>query len=647
MIIYEATRGKFTDDVLSNAIEKKILMAFRQRLGHSTSRQEIESWRNSMGYMNNALLGAGIPADAGVAVEYRIPQSAKRVDFILTGQDKQGRDAAIIVELKQWTEAEATTKDGIVRTFVGGTRREVEHPSYQAWSYAWYMRDYNEALHDERIILRPCAYLHNLEDPGPLTSEWYGAYTGEAPLFAREDAGRLQSFLSRYISKGDRNRILYSIENGRIRPSKNLAEHVASLLKGNREFVLLDEQKIVYEAALDMPSRVASSGRKQVLIVEGGPGTGKSVVAIHLLAELTNRRLVAHYVTRNAAPREVYEQKLTGSMQRTRVRNLFKSSGAYVDADPDSIDFLVVDEAHRLNEKSGLYGNLGDHQVDELIRAAKCCVFFVDDDQRVTFKDIGEKALIRKRAMAQGAEISEHELASQFRCNGSDGYLAWLDQLLDIKGTANPDLEGIDYDFRVFDSPVALHRQIVELNRINSRSRVVAGYCWDWRGKRDPEIRDVRIEAFGYEARWNLDKDGKLWIVTPGSEEEVGCIHTCQGLELDYVGVIIGPDLVVRDGQVVTDAARRSRQDQSVRGYKSWLRKDAAAARAAADRVIKNTYRTLMTRGQKGCFVFSVDSETNDWLRSRATQDPERTVSLAKAAEEYPPYPTSSPPGNR
>jgi uncharacterized protein len=372
-----------------------------------------------------------------------------------------------------------------------------------------------------------------------------------------------------------------------------------------------------------------------VLVVEGGPGTGKSVVAVHLLATLTGRGLVTQYVTRNAAPREVYEQKLTGSRQRTRFRNLFKSSGAYMEAEPDTLDVLIVDEAHRLNEKSGLYGNLGDHQVAEIIRAAKCCVFFVDDDQRVTFKDVGEKALLRDIAFAEGAEVTEHALSSQFRCNGSDGYLAWLDQLLDIRSTANLDLAGIDYDFRVFDSPVDLHRQIIELNRLNGKSRVVAGYCWDWRGKRDARVMDVRIDAFGYAARWNLDTDGKLWIVTPGSEADVGCIHTCQGLELDYVGVILGPDLIVRDGQVVTDAAQRSKQDQSVRGYKSWLRRDPASARAAADRVVKNTYRTLMTRGQKGCFVFSVDAETNAWLKARAGGASGELLMAADGARTY------------
>lgn len=638
MIVYEATRGEFSQDVFSNEIEDRILEAFERRLGHSTSQSEVAAWKNSMQYMNNALVSAGISPDAGVAIEFRIPQTAKRIDFILTGQDGAGRDSAVIVELKQWSEAKATHKDGVVETFVGGTRREVEHPSYQAWSYAWFIRDYNEAAHDDRVLLRPCAYLHNLEDSSALNSPFYDAYTSEAPLFARSDAERLQRFLRLHIHKGDHKTVLYRIEQGRIRPSKNLADHLSSLIQGNREFVLLDEQKLVYEAALAKARKADETGRKQVLIVEGGPGTGKSVVAIHLLVSLTNQDLVAQYVTRNAAPREVYEQKLTGAMRRTRIRNLFKSSGSYIDAEPNSLDALIVDEAHRLNKKSGLYGNLGDHQIAELIRASRFSIFFVDEDQRVTFKDVGEKGLIADIARSEGAEVCEGTLSSQFRCNGSDGYLAWLDKLLDIRPTANDDFENVDFDLRVFDSPRDLHDRIIELNRINGKSRVVAGYCWDWKGKKDPSIKDVRIEAFDYEAKWNLDKDGKLWIVVPGSEQEVGCIHTCQGLELDYVGVIIGLDLVIRNGKVTTNAAKRSNQDQSIRGYKGWLKREPEKARAAADRIIKNTYRTLMTRGQKGCFVFAVDPETSAWLQMQVNDSPRRAEDVRMVAEQAASY---------
>jgi DUF2075 family protein len=396
--------------------------------------------------------------------------------------------------------------------------------------------------------------------------------------------------------------------------------------------LLVDDQKVVYEEAIAL-SRAAQKGDKQVLIVEGGPGTGKSVVAINLLVELTRRRLVTQYVTRNAAPRAVYESKLTNSFKKSHITNLFSNSGAYTQSEADSFDALIVDEAHRLNAKSGLYGNLGDNQIKEIIRAARLSVFFVDEDQRVTFADIGETAEIRSWARAAGASVNELTLSSQFRCNGSDGYLAWIDNVLQIRKTANETLLGIDYDFRVFDDPNQLYAHIVEKNRANNKARLVAGYCWDWKGKQDPAIRDVIIPEHGFAMRWNLGTDGSLWIVKPESVNEIGCIHTCQGLELEYVGVIVGPDFVVRDGQVRIDAGKRSSRDKSIKGYKSMLKSDPSRARAMADRIVKNTYRTLMTRGQQGCFVYCVDAETNDHFKRFGLQE---SPVATQAFESYP-----------
>ncbi len=636
MIVYEALRGEFTEDVFSNVIEQRILEAYQRQTGASTSQSEVESWKNSMQYMNNALQSAAIPADAGVAIEFTIPQSSKRIDFLLTGRDAQDRDTAVIVELKQWSEALPTGKDAVVATFLGGAVREVLHPSYQAWTYAALIGDFNEAAHDGRIRLQPCAYLHNMVADAALKDDFYAQHLERAPLFSRGDSQALQAFLRRHIRKGDRKRVLYRLEQGRLKPSKSLAEHLASLLQGNREFVLIDEQKQVYEQALSMAA-AAQQGAKQVLIVEGGPGTGKSVVAINLLVALTGRELVAQYVTRNAAPRAVFQAKLAGTMRKTHITNLFKSSGSYVDAPADMIDVLIVDEAHRLNEKSGMYGNLGEHQVAEIIRAAKLSVFFVDDDQRVTMQDVGEKALLRSMAEREGASVQEMALTSQFRCNGSDGYLAWVNHVLGVRASANTTLGGLDYHFEVCDSPHALRERIVAHNAVNNRSRMVAGYCWDWKGKKDPSIRDVVMAEYGFAARWNLDKDGGLWIMQPDSVEEVGCIHTCQGLELDYVGVIIGPDLLVRGGQIVTDASQRSSQDRSIRGYKSWLKRDPQAARNAADRIIRNTYRTLLTRGMKGCYLFCTDPETNAYFRQAASggMEPGALAMVAEDAVSY------------
>ena len=635
MIIYQSIKQDFLEDVISGEIEDIIYREFKSKLGHSTSKSEISSWQQSMQYMQGLLSTPDIPHDCGIAIEYKIPQTSKRIDFILSGLDQDEKESAIVIELKQWSEAQLTDKDGIVKTRFGKNLVEVSHPSYQAWTYGCLLRDYNEYIYSNAIRLQTCAYLHNYKLDDVITHSHYDRYLNKAPVFLRNDAFRLREFISKYIKKGDQGKVLYKIEEGRIRPSKQLAESVSSMLDGNEEFLMIDEQKLVYETALSLQRRLGKnenepdyslaaepveeygSNKKYVFIVEGGPGTGKSVVAINLLVEFTRNRLLAQYISKNAAPRAVYESKLTGKMRPTKFKNMFKGSGAYVNAEENTFDVLIVDEAHRLNEKSGLYGNQGDHQVKEIINASRLSIFFIDDDQRVHIKDVGKKDDIKKIANQIGAEVFESELSSQFRCDGSDGYLQWLDHQLQIRNTAagetNPSEFG--FDFKVFDSPDELRSEIEKKNKINNKARLVAGYCWDWVSKKDPALVDIALEGYDFSMKWNLTSDGSLWIVAEDSINEVGCIHTCQGLEVDYIGVLLGPDLIIRNGEVVTNPDARAKTDYSIRGWKTMMKKDPNTTRDLTDRIIKNTYRTLMTRGMKGCYIWSADEETRDWFR--------------------------------
>jgi hypothetical protein len=617
MIIYQATKAQFLLHVNCDDIEQVISRQYRAATGHGVGSSEVQSWKNSLFEMSKVLADEEIPADVGVAIEYQLPQSSKRVDFVITGEDSDNRIKVVIVELKQWSESRRSEKDAIIWARRGGKtgEREGPHPSYQAWSYSAYLEDFNAAVQDGRMALQPCAYLHNHPRDGEIDHPHYREHMARAPLFLADERKKLIAFIRDHVKYGDRRNALYAIESGRIRPSKMLSEAVVGLLQGKPEFTLIDDQKVVFEAILAADRR--SQEKKQVLIVRGGPGTGKSVVAINALSALIAKKRNARYVSKNAAPRAVYEAKLTGTFKKTRISNLFSGSGAFVDVPGDTYDVLVVDEAHRLNEKSGLYRNLGENQVKELMAAARCAVFFVDDDQIVTLQDIGHSAELRKWAEALGAEVEELELSSQFRCNGSDGYLAWLDGVLQIRETANPVLQPDEYDFRVLDDPSKLHELIELKNRSNNRSRVVAGYCWKWPSKKNPAAFDIELPEYGYRRQWNLGQDGSLWIVAPKSVEQVGCIHTCQGLELDYVGVIIGPDMTFRDGRIVTDPGKRASSDQSIKGLKAMMRNRPDEARELADRIIKNTYRALMTRGMKGCYVYCTDPALREFLRSR------------------------------
>jgi len=586
MIVYQQNCETFMADVRESNIDYIIHQQFQQKLNHRTSESEVNSWKNSMQYMKNVLEVAGIPSDAMVTIECQIPQTSKRIDFILTGLDEKKQSNAVIIELKQWSEAESTTKDAVVRTYLGGGNREVSHPSYQAWSYADLLTNFNRSVEENQIHLSPCAFLHNCEDRTALTLPFYQTHINKAPIFFKRDVRALADFIAKFVKYGDTQNIMEMIENGEIRPSKALADSVVGLLNGNQAFTLIDDQKVVFETALQLVDRAIAEKKKQVFIVEGGPGTGKSVVAINLLARITGNQKLVHYVSKNSAPRSVYAEKLKGYRTKSSIDNLFKGSGSYIKATPNQFVCLVVDEAHRLNEKSGLYGTDGENQILEIIQSAWCSVFFVDENQ------------------------------SQFRCGGSDGYLAWLDHVLDIRTTANTDLNDTGYDFGVCDTATALRALIEAKNgEPNTKARLVAGYCWKWNSKTDASAYDIEFPAEGFHMQWNLASDSSLWIMKEDSINQVGCIHTCQGLEIDNVGVIIGPDLLIRDGKVVTDPSKRASSDKSVFGWKKRMKEDPKHAAAELDLIIKNTYRTLMTRGMKGCYIFSDDEETRNWFR--------------------------------
>ncbi len=621
MIIYSRTKGEFIGDILHGELEDRIGSAIEERFGRRTPQSEVRAWTNSLGYMGTILSSSSLPDDVGIAVEYNIPYTSKRVDLIISGYDGQDRNSAVIVELKQWERAEMVPgKDGVVRTFINGGDHETTHPSYQAWSYAMAISDFNADIQDHDVVLQPCACLHNYLErtPDPLLDPIYDRYTSDAPVFRKRDGDRLRMFLEDIIRRGDNLETIFMIDRGRLRPSRSLQDVLASMMDGNREFVMIDTQKIVFEEILDSARNTLRGGRKRTIIVKGGPGTGKTVLAVNILATLIGDGSSAAYVTKNAAPRNIYNCRLKGNMRKSRIDALFMGSGKFTTAPENAFDVLLVDEAHRLNERSGLYRNMGENQVKEIIRSSRLSVFFIDEDQRVTLDDIGTVDVIRGFAMEQGADIRELELDSQFRCSGSDGYLEWVDNLLQVRETAAFGYdESFDYDIRVFDDPNEMRAEIERRNKVDNRSRIVAGYCWNWipDGKNDSKVHDITIPEHGFGMSWNLG-NSTTWAIDPDSVNEAGCIHTCQGLEFDYVGVIIGPDMGYdpSTNTIITDASKRAKTDKSLNGLRKHSKEEQILI---ADRIIKNTYRVLMTRGMKGCFVYCTDRALSDHIRER------------------------------
>ena len=616
MIIYENTRGGFINDIRTGSIATKVQNAFERHGIHHNNDAEYRAWGNSLMFMRNVLDDDDIPEDVSLAVEYQIPLTSKRVDFLIAGKDGAGTDNVVVVELKQWEDSGMTSRPDVVTAFTGGANRAVCHPSYQAYSYAKIIENFNEDVYRRNIQLRPCAYLHNYreENRPHIDNALYREAVSVAPVFLQDDVIKLRSFIKTYIKEKDGIDLLMKIDHGKLKPAKALQDSLVSMIRGNQEFFLIDEQKVAYETVRKLVERAVrrandptKGAEKSVVIVSGGPGTGKSVVAIQLLCNLIAKGYSANYVTKNAAPRNVYFEKLRREKYKlSYIKSLFKSSDSFWNAPANLLDCIIVDEAHRLKKKSAIFH--GENQVKELINAGRVTVFFIDEDQKITTKDIGSKDEIRKWAAFYGTPVYEGEdlnLVSQFRCNGSDGYLNFLDNLLGIRSTANLSFD-YDYEIRLFRSPVKMREALREKNDLNNKSRMIAGYCYEWVTESNPQGDDYDIILEdGFRAKWNFSNS--LFAIAPDSFDQVGCIHTTQGLEFDYCGIIIGQDLRYEDGKVITDPSKEAMSDKS-----SGIR--SCKDKVLADKLIRNTYKTLMSRGQKGCFLYCEDKALLEYI---------------------------------
>ncbi|MBQ6086947.1 MAG: DUF2075 domain-containing protein [Bacteroidales bacterium] len=617
MIVYSANKHLFVQDVKNGGIATKILNLIRERGLTGGQEREFEAWHNSMKFMRDIVDDSEIDDDVQIAIEYNIPQTSKRVDFIIIGADTENKDNIVIVELKQWSKAEVVDDDMhfSVRTYVANDSRIVCHPSYQAYSYSRFLSNYSQAIHERNIHLIPCSYLHNyLPAYKPaLSAEIYKEWYTTAPFFIMNEVQQFNDFIKKYVTKkSSHGDLLYLIDNGRIKPTKSLQDALSTMVRGTPVFDLLDEQAVCYDMCIRTMLQCLKDRKKRTILIQGGPGTGKSVLAVNLLMHLITCACNAAYVTKNSAPRQAFLSILSQNRAENiaEISQLFRSPFGLSQVPANSYDCLIVDEAHRLVKK--MYGDWhGENQVKECINSSLLTIFMLDEDQAVTTKDIGSVQEIKKWCKDLGSTIimrEETKLTSQFRCNGSDAYIQFIDHLLQRNDESlYVSLSELNYDFRLFDDPSQMRNALREKNSINNKTRMVAGYCYDWNVKNHRGDIDIELPG-GFKAKWNLAND-KIWAINPRSFEEVGCIHTAQGLEFDYVGVLIGKDLIYDKSteHVVTNRLAISKDDNSsgIRG----------ASDIEAHRLILNTYKTLLTRGQKGCYVYCEDDELRKYFK--------------------------------
>lgn len=642
MRLYAGRTADLIQDATRNVIARRLETAFVDYFRYRPSPSEVRSWEESLARLSLVLSSAKL-TDHGVFLEYQLPQSSRRLDAMITGLDENKKENAVIVELKQWQDCEASDAEAMVSTRLGGAVRDTLHPSVQARGYRDYLADMHTAFHEDNnpISLSACAYLHNYAASAadPIRAPKFHEDIAISPLFDRTQSTELEEYLETRLRRGEGLPILQRIERSTVRPSKKLLDHVSAVVSGEPRFFLLDEQRVVFERALAEAKKGFSETRKKVILVIGGPGTGKSVLAANLLGKLSKAGLHTQYTTGSRAFTETLRKILgrRAAAQLTYTNN-------YIAAETNSVDVLICDEAHRIREKSTSRFTKRQirismpPQIDELINAAKVSIFFIDDLQVVRPGESGSAELIRKAAEKSNAQLWEYQLEAQFRCAGSDAFVNWIDNTIGTRKTANQVWNASEesFDFRVFRSASALDSAIRRRQDGGSSARLVAGFCWPWSDALPDGtlVNDIVIGDFRmpWDARPEATKlapgipRAQLWAYEPGGINQVGCVYTAQGFEFDYVGVIWGRDLRFDPSSQRWTADRAVSCDNVVR-----------RSGADFDAYVRNIYRVLLSRGLKGCYVYCVDDETAKFLLSRcedlgfSDSPDESTVARAEA----------------
>ncbi|MBM3898380.1 MAG: DUF2075 domain-containing protein [Thaumarchaeota archaeon] len=619
MRLFAGTSNQFITDTIHNQIADKLKNEFFNHFRYYPPLSEVNSWRNSLRAISQVFQYAGL-VNQGIILEYQLPLTSKRLDCLICGRDSGYKDNAVIIELKQWGACEEASGEKVI-TWVAGGKREVLHPSIQVGQYQMYLEDAHEAFHEgaNPIALDACAYLHNYNCyPGDvLFAEKFKQTLGRWPIFAANDVDRLKDYLTTKLEQGSGIDVLRRIEESKYRPSKKLMEHVEGVIRGKKEYILLDEQMIVYDKVFSSAKEGFHNKQKTIIIVKGGPGTGKSVIAINLMADLLRQEYNAHYVTGSRAFTETLRQ-IIGS----RGTALFTYSNSYSEAEENAVDVLIVDEAHRLRKKSQNRFTPRNKrrdipQIGELIKATKVSAFFIDDYQIVRPGEIGSVQYIKEYAGKNDCKIFEYELEAQFRCNGSEAFVNWVNNTLGIRPTANVIWnQHEEFDLRIFNAPEDLEKAIREKVQAGYTGRVMAGFCWEWSNPNPDGTLKNDVAIGNYRRPWNAKPETRklasgipksnLWAYDSNGIYQVGCVYTAQGFEFDYAGVIFGNDLVYDFDKGEWEGIPDNSADTVVK-----------RSRDQFSELVKNTYRVLLSRGMKGCYIYFVDKDSERFFKSR------------------------------
>ena len=618
MVVYENNIGSFIGQCNSKIISLEIANRMHE-LGIGFGRAEELSWFNSLPHVADALNDESVDKSINVAIEYQSVINKSRVDFIVYGKDENGKDSVVIIELKQWSSVKYSNKPCYIFTFGGGGRdSDYQHPSYQSLRYGYMLKGFNEYVQDNKVGIKSCSYCHNLDN---IYSQYINnvkryEFVNESPVFLQDDALKLREFIKTYVKKSSRQ-LLYDIDNSKIRPSKDFSSLFNNALEGQPVFTLDDGQSESVATILFETNRALEHNKRATIIIKGGPGTGKSIVAINAMGQLIHPKDGSQpknvcYCTVNFTPRTLYSELLVqNDYKKSAISNLFKTFANFCHSSECDFDCVLFDEAHRdFDWKFGQGVKRDVDMIDRAFYASRVNVWFIDEDQAVTKDDYLTIDKIKKYAKRYNSEIIESEelkLTSQFRCLGGTAYIDFINQFLGYEPIKVKSLNLKNYEFQVFDSPSKMYRAIKEIQKEYKNARLLAGYTHDYVSKNDPDKFDFDMEDGAFKMQWNKFVSWS-YINDNDQLDKIGSIHTIQGVDMSYAGVIIGKDVIYRNGKVVYDKTQNAKTDKA-----SGIRNldDVEAAR-----LIRNTYKVLLTRAIYGTFVYCEDKALNEYLKS-------------------------------
>ncbi|MFE3942958.1 DNA/RNA helicase domain-containing protein [Streptomyces sp. NPDC059118] len=614
-MLFRESAAAVAAECLSGSLFLRLAEQFVHVHGYRPSTSEARSWERSIPVLANALNEAGLD-QVEILLEYGLPLNSKRADAVLAGvHPKTGEPSYVVVELKQWSSAEPDDEDPSLCR-IDAYARPVLNPVEQVRAYCQYLISFNGTLAAHPHRVSGAAYLHNATEFG-VSGLFEAEQDALGQLFIGARRGEFIDYLRTRLGTDSGASAADELLAGKVGPSRQLMAVAAQEVREREQFVLLDEQQVAYRTVLNAVHRSRRSDHKEVVVVTGGPGTGKSVIALSLLGELYRQGITALHATGSNSFTTTM-RKVAGARKR-EVQELFKYFNSFMTAERNSLDVLICDEAHRMRQTSAnrytpAAGRTGKAQIEELIDAARVPVFLLDEHQVVRPGEMGTVAEIRAAATARGLQCQVVPLGSQFRCGGSDAYLRWTIRLLGLEPGGPVQWDPDDkMQLIVADSPWEMEEFLKARRAQGFGARISAGYCWKWSRKVPPgQPLPADVVIGDWERPWNVFGEravagappAALWATDPAGFGQVGCVYTAQGFEYDWSGVILGPDLVWREDRWVTD--RTASKDPVFK---------KSTPDADVDRLIRNTYKVLLTRGMVGTVVYSTDTATRAKLR--------------------------------